>query len=436
MSSRLRVVVTGLIAQHPTLGGVTWDYLQYVLGLDRLGHEVYYIEDSGEWAYNQDGGPGGNDWVARVPDRNAEHLAAVLDRFGLGDRWAYRFPLDRSWLGLSDASRREVLATADLLLNVSGTIEHPEQYAGVGRRVYIDSDPVFTQVKLASGEEEFRRRVDAHDVHFSFGERLDSAEDRPLAVPATGHAWLPTRQPIVLDEWHSDEPPGPQFRTVMNWTSYQPLRHEGVTYGQKDAEFLRFLSLPTKLGAEGPSVELEVALALEHADWQTWQHTLPAEAREYVLALAGGEPQTAAGLLERAGWQVVDPQAACGGLELYRQYILTSRGEWSVAKNGYVVGQPGWFSCRSACYLAAGRPVIVQDTGFRDILPTGVGLLSFSTLDEAAAAFQEVEADHDRHARAAREIAATYFDSDRVLADLVERALSDASAADCSRCRR
>lgn len=436
MSSRLRILVTGLIAQHPTLGGVTWDYLQYVLGLHRLGHDVYYFEDSGEWPYNLDGGPDGNDWVARVPDRNAAHLAAVLDRFGLGQRWAYRFPVDGRWLGLPDATRRKVMETADLLLNVSGTIEDPVQYHHIRRRAYIDSDPVFTQVKLASGQEEFRRRVDAHDVHFSFGELLGSREGWPSAVPRTRHTWLPTRQPVVLDEWRTDLPPGRRFRTVMNWTSYAPLEHHGLTYGQKDAEFLRFLSLPSRLRSEGLSTELEVALAaLEHVDWQTWRDTLPAGALDCVADVAAGEPGTPAALLERAGWQVVDPQTACGGLESYRRYILTSRGEWSVAKNGYAVGRPGWFSCRSACYLAAGRPVIVQDTGFRDVLPTGVGLLAFSTLEEAMVAFREVEADHDRHARAAREIAAACFDSDRILTELVERAMSVAVASDATRSR-
>lgn len=425
MTSRLRIVVSGLIAQHPTLGGVTWDYLQYVLGLSRLGHEVYYFEDSGEWPYNLDGGASGNDWVARQPDRNAAHLAAVLERFGLGDRWAWRFAVDGRWLGLPDARRREVLETADLLLNVSGTIEHPEQYEGVGRRVYIDSDPAFTQVKLVSNFQDFRRRVDAHDVHFSFGEHLAFPERWPATVPLTSHRWLPTRQPVVLEEWRSDVAAGRRYTTVMNWTSYQPLRYRGVTYGQKDAEFLRFLTLPSRLAGAGLAVELEVALAaLQHADWQTWRKALPADLRAEVAALSAGGSRTPADLLEHTGWHVVDPQSACAGLEFYRQYILASRGEWSVAKNGYVVGRPGWFSCRSACYLAAGRPVIVQDTGFQDILPTGLGLLTFATTDEAVAAFRAVESDHERHARAAREIAAAYFDSDHVLADLVERSMS------------
>src|SRR5262245_34507537 len=143
MDSSLRIIVTGLIAQHPTLGGVAWDYLQYAAGLARLGHDVYYFEDSGEWPYNLDGGPTGNDWVARDCTSNVEHLANIMSRFGLAERWAYRFPINSQWFGLPDGKRTAVLDSADLLINVSGTLEHPHQYREVARLAYIDSDPVF-----------------------------------------------------------------------------------------------------------------------------------------------------------------------------------------------------------------------------------------------------------------------------------------------------
>src|SRR5215470_17560355 len=174
MTSQLRIIVTGLIAQHPALGGVTWDYLQYVLGLARLGHDVYYFEDSGQWPYNLDGGPSGNDWIAYDPTPNVAYLAKVMARYGLEERWAYRFPIEPRWFGLSHKKRRDVLKSAELLINVSGTLKRPSDYRQVRRLAYIDSDPVFTQVKLklARGQVKFRKRVNAHDVYFSFGERL------------------------------------------------------------------------------------------------------------------------------------------------------------------------------------------------------------------------------------------------------------------------
>ena len=395
MSSRLRIIVNGLIGQHPMLGGITWHYLQFPLGLSRLGHDVYYIEDSGEWPYNLDGGPTGDDWIARDASTNVDHLERVMGRFGLGGKWSYRFPTEPSpgWYGMPDQKREEIIRSADLLLNVSGTLEHPEQYRAVPRLVYIDSDPVFTQVKIANGLKDFRARVDAHDVHFSFGERLCSS------VPETGHIWQATRQPVVLSEWTPTDQTRDVFSTVMNWTSYKPLKYKGRSFGQKDVEFCRFLDLP---GRVSPTT-LEVAMSrTEHAEWQT------ASSAE----------------LQRMDWRLVDAHVSCGDLDSYRRYIQSSKAEWSVAKNGYVEGQPGWFSDRSACYLASGRPVVVQETGFSKVLPVGEGLVAFSTIEEAAEGIRAVEADYPRHRRAARRIAEEFFDSKKVLSQLLERALA------------
>jgi len=409
MTERLRIIVTGLIAQHPALGGVAWDYLQYALGLHRLRHDVYYVEDSGEWPYNVDGGATGQDWVARDCTPNVQHLAETMARFGMADRWAYRFPIDARWFGLSDAKRAEVIGTADLLINVSGSLEHPDEYRGAARLVYIDSDPVFTQIKLALPDEhlDFKRRVAAHDVHFSFGEQLSAL------VPDTPYSWLPTRQPIVRSEWTTGEQPRPAYTTIMSWTSYKPLCYRGQRYGQKDVELQRFVELPRGR----PDVTFEVALnPTQHAQWESDDDS--------------GRPDppglrvSALDRLQRAGWHVVDAREHCSDLDGYRAYIQTSKGECSVAKNGYVKGRPAWFSCRSACYLAAGRPVVVEDTGFGAVIPTGLGVLAFSSIEQAAAAIDDVEANYARHAAAARDLAATYFDSDRVLTDLIERAMA------------
>jgi len=389
MTSSLRIIVSGLIAQYP-LGGVSWDYFQYVLGLARLGHDVYYLEDTGQWPYNPTEGG-----TSKGCEFNVEFLSAIMSRYGLADKWAYRFPWESQWFGLSDAKRAEVVQSADLLINVSGVLERPEEYRQVRRLAYLDSDPVFTQVKLARGQKDFRKLIDMHDVLFSFGESFSSQ------VPDTGHRWLPTRQPVVLSEWRPTQPHRDVFTTVMNWTSYNPVVYDGKAYGQKDIEFQRFIDLP---GLVAPTV-LELAVN------------------------EGKTRRTPRSLLAHKGWRVVDPAVVCPDFESYRSYIESSKAEWSVAKNGYVVGQAGWFSCRSACYLAAGKPVVVQDTGFRQVLPVGEGLLAFTSVEEAVAAIREVEADYPRHARAAREIAEAYFDAGKVLTRLLDDALTESGGS-------
>ena len=404
---RLRIVVTGLIGQHPRLGGVAWDYVQYPLALAQLGHDVHYLEDSGEWPYVLDGGPTPESWVAPDASASVEHLASVMGMLRLGDRWMYRFGPDGSWHGPAAGRRAEILASADLLINVSGSLEHPERYRDVPCMVYIDSDPVFTQAKvLADPAGVFARRVDAHDVHFTFGETLG---DGPFA---TGHRWRPTRQPVVLSEWVVGAPARAAFTTIMSWTSYRPLQVQGITLGQKDVEFRRFVDLPAST-----TTPLEVALgSLQHAGWEARDDDDGGD--------AAAEP---ADVLRRAGWNVVDALERCATPDDYRDYVTSSRGEWSVAKSGYVTGRSGWFSCRSACYLAAGRPVVVQDTGFGAVLPTGEGIVAFSTPDEARDALAEVSGDYPRHAEAARAIAHEYFGSRNVLTALLDEASASGS---------
>ena len=389
MGNSLRIVVSGLIAQYP-LGGVAWDYAQYPAGLAALGHDVYYIEDTGQWPYNPA--------QAALTDDcsfNVRHLASVMERFDMGDRWAYRCPFDGAWSGLDSSQRADVLATADLVLNVSGTIRRAEELGLRARLAFVDSDPVFTQVKLARGQAQFAALIDSHDVHFTFGESL--SDD----IPDTGHTWLPTRQPILLDEWEFDGPHRGVFTTVMNWTSFNTVLWNGRQYGQKDVEFDRFLDLPEV----GSPSRLEIAVS------------------------AGKNRKAPIDLLEHKGWSLVDPLQSLLSPESYRTYIQTSMAEWSVAKNGYVVGQPGWFSCRSACYLAASRPVVVQDTGFSSVIPVGEGVLAFADLEGAVAGLREVEDDYARHSVAARAIAEEYFDSAGVLSSLIDAAMTEAGTS-------
>jgi hypothetical protein len=414
MNSTLRIIVTGLIAQHPTLGGVTWDYLQYVLGLAHLGHDVYYFEDTGQWPYNPDGGASRTERIAYDPTANVSHLAKVMARYGLADKWAYHFPINSTWYGVSDKERRLVVKSADLLINVSGTLKRPQDYREVHRLVYIDSDPVFTQVKLKllKGQMNFRTRLQTHDIYFSFGECFSEA------VPGTREHWRPTRQPIVLSEWRPSTPQCGSYTTVMNWASYKPLSYHGQMYGQKDVEFKRFLELPQRVHP----VILEVALGkIQHLAWERSGQGLRSTAPKLIRSKKN---LTTRDVLSQTGWRVVEATEVCRDLNSYRQYIESSKAEWSVAKNGYVVGQSGWFSCRSACYLAAGRPVVVQDTGFASVLPVGEGIVPFTSMEEAVAGIREVEANYTRHAKAARAIAVEYFDSDKVLTQLLEEAMN------------
>jgi hypothetical protein len=367
VTAGLRIIVSGQTAQYP-LGGVTWFYMHYVLGFARLGHDVWYVEDSGQWPYSPQ-----TDGLIKDCDFNVAYLGGVMARFGLPEE-----------------ELREVVETADLLIDVSGALARPWEYRAVRRIAYIDTDPVFAQLKLVRGQVDFRRQVDAHDVHFSYGELAGTK------LPDTGHRWIATRAPVVLSEWSVDAPTRDVFTTVMNWTSHNPVEYAGVSYGQKDQEFRAYVDLPKRVA---PTV-LELALG------------------------SGRNEHPPRHLLEHKGWRLVNPAEVCPDLDAFRAYTQSSKAEWGVAKNGYVRGQSGWFSERSARYLAAGRPVVVQDTGFSHVLPVGEGILPFTTPDEAVAGIRAVEANYDRHSRAARAIAEEWFDSDKILSRLIEEALA------------
>lgn len=398
--SSLRVIVTGFIGHQRLLGGVAWDYLNFILGFKRLGHDVYYIEDSGCWPYNDIEGPLRGDWTDWNPQPTVEHLSRVMSAFGLHGKWAYHFPPKSEWFGLSSIERNEVSKTADVLINVAGTLEKPWDYRTIKKLVYVDTDPVFCQIGAKAGADSkiMKQRLDAHDVFFTLGEGL-SAND---AIPKLDRKWNTTKYPIVLDHWRDDSLSRNGFTTIMNWSSYETLTYQDERYGQKDVEFMKFIELPRKVF---PS-SLEVALYKPRTK----------SSRNFSVPVP-------LDILETAGWKVVDASQVCPDFHTYRQYIHQSKAEWSVAKGGYVVGKSGWFSCRSACYLAAGRPVVVQDTGFSKVLPADEGVIGFSTFDEATAGILEIEANYQRHAKAAANIAEAYFDSDKVLNQLLKSAM-------------
>jgi hypothetical protein len=382
---RLRIVVAGYVVRGP-LGGMAWHHLQYMLGLARLGHHVTFVEDCGLPCSCYDPSRGVTD---EDPTYGLRFTDRIMRQLGL-TRWAYYDAHRDRWHGPASEAVPRVRSDADVLLDL-GLVNPPRPWASeIPLAITVDTDPVFNQIRHLSDLER-RANADRYGVHFTFAERVG----RPDAyLPDDGFDWKPTRQPVVLDAWPATPaPPEAPFTTVMQWDSYPALEYAGRRFGMKSDSFPPFFDLP-----ERTRVPLELALGT------------PARSE-----------------LEAAGWRLRNPLGPSADPWTYRRYIRHSRGEFSVAKHGYVVANTGWFSERSANYLASGRPVVAQDTGFSDVLPTGEGLLAFSTADEAAAALEVVAADLERHSRAGRELAREYFDSDEVLTRLLEDAFASAA---------
>lgn len=404
MSRKLRLIVMGILGRTP-LAGVSWQVLHFLEGFRRLGHDVYYIEDTGGWAYHP---------LRTNADHEAEdayeinlqyavsHVARVMSSHGLEDRWAYRSRVDDRIFGLSKTQVSNAFENADALVNLTGSTQLLEEHARVPVRIYIETDPVLPQIEVAQGD---RKRIDllsAHTHHFTYGENLGAPD---CGVPVTRFKYLPIRQPIVLDWWTTDAQPGselndrfkgrPYFTTIAKWR--QPgkdIDWNGETYSwSKHVEFLKFIDLP-----RCSKQEFELALA--------WQDE---------------KDQQAIPQLKSHGWRIIDGISLSLDTAPYREYILRSRGEFTVAKDQNIRLRSGWFSDRSACYLAAGKPVVTQDTAFGNILPVGRGLFAFRNMDDILTAIETIEGDYDRHSRAAREIAQEYFATENVLRSLMER---------------
>lgn len=387
---KLRVVVCGYIGLFPA-GGAVWDYIQYVLGFAAMGHDVWYIEDTGNWpAYMPDGEETNGQY-------NVRYLADAMGAFGMADRWAYNDPVSECWFGLDEAKAREVMASADVFVSVSCSARQSELWSQVPVRIVIDSDPMFTQLQLQQGKgftkgaTDLRTKLEAFTHHFTFGEKMGAPDCR---VPPSGFDWLPTRQPVVLDLWASDPPPREApFTTVMNWTAVPPIVFEGEEWGQKDVEFAKIIDLPSQL---------------------------PQHAFEVVVA-GLDKPTFPKALFAKASWQLLEPRESVPDAPSYRDFIRASAGEVSIAKQAYVKSRSGWFSCRTACYLAASRPCLVQDTGWSEIIPDGLGLLAFSETEEAVEKMRSMADDLPAHARGARAVAEEWFDAPKVLGVMLEQ---------------
>jgi hypothetical protein len=377
----MRIVVCGWVAALPT-AGFLWHPLAFALGFQGLGHDVWFLEDSGDEPWGYDPETGETDPECRAGVRFLEReLAAV----GLGGRWCYRHVPSGHHAGMTAGELGDVLDAADVMVNVSLTTPMRPEYRRVEHRLGIDTDPVFTQVRMASGDRLLSAVPATHTRLFTYG--------RP-PLPAQAHEWIPTRQPVAAEWWPvapAADPAAP-FTSVTTWQAYPPVTWDGVEYGAKDRSFIEFLDLPSRTSAH-----LSLAMG------------------------AGQDHRSGAALLSAHGWGLSDPIDATRSTAAYRRYIASSRGEIGFAKHGYVHSRSGWFSERTCLYLASGRPAVVQDTGWSEWLPSGHGLLAFSTLDEAVAAIEAVQADPAGHAAAARKIAETHFDATDVCRRLLDR---------------
>jgi hypothetical protein len=382
-SDRLRIAVLGYIVRGP-LGGLAWHHLQYVVGLARLRHDVLFLEDSGEDPACYDPS---RDATGTDPTFGLRFIADVFDRFGLAARWAYHDAHRTAWHGPAAAEVKHFCSDADVVLNLSGI--NPLRWGLEERpaRVLVDTDPVFTQIRHLT-DPTAARQARAHTAFFTFGENIGAASK----APDDGLPWQPTRQPVVMDAWPvTPGRPGGNFTTVMQWDSYRGREYHGRRYGLKSDSFAPLMDLPAVVPAK-----LEVALGGGSAPYEK---------------------------LRAHGWRVRTSLEVTTDPWTYQRYIQQSKAEFSVAKHAYVVARTGWFSERSAGYLASGRPVVVQDTGFSDWLAADRGVIPFATADDARAAIEDVTRRYEDHCRAARDVAAGWFDSRIVLPSLLERAL-------------
>jgi hypothetical protein len=375
---RLRILLSGRLAGAFRQGGLCWVVLQYLLGFRRLGHDVRFVEPL---AAPEEGAP------ARHPDSaEARYFREVVTAFGLGGAATLVAP---GGVGVEGSYERlRVWAEdADLLVNLSGTLEDEALVQGIPVRAYVDLDPAFTQLWQAS--QGIDMGFEGHTHFVTIGEAVGTPD---CAVPTCGRRWIRTPQPVVLSEWPAAaRVEWDALTTVAHWRGYGSVEHDGIFYGQKAHSLRPLMDLPTRT-----SERFLLALGI-HPDERTDLEALRANR-----------------------WELLDPGRVVHTPQRYRDFVRGSRAEFGVAKSGYVASGCGWFSDRSITYLASGRPVIAQETGFSRFVPTGEGLFSFTSAEDALAAVEALRSDYARHARAARALAESYFDSDRVLSRLLD----------------
>ncbi len=377
------IIFASAIGRFP-IGGNAWSDLQYLLGLRTLGHNVFYLEECGSesWVYNWQ-----TEEFTTELDYPTNYVRNCLEPLGFVNQWIYRAG-DRS-MGMAVDEFNNVCSQADLMIVRGSPIcLWRDEYKLPQRHIYIDADPGFTQINIAGGHSELVQTIERCDRLFTIGQRI-GAQD--CLIPTNGRHWLKTLPPVALPYWAVTEDNDTiGFSSIMQWHSYREVVYEGVTYGNKDKEFLKFIDIP-QLTKQG-----------------------------FQIALSGGFPDE----LSQYGWEVIPGWIASFTPESYQKFVQASRAEFGVAKQGYVATKGGWFSDRSVCYLASGKPILVQDTGLSDWLPIGEGILTFRDQKEVVNGVEAINTDYERHRQAARRLAEEYFDSDKVLSSLLEAAMS------------
>lgn len=391
LNSKLRIITAGMVGSFP-IGGVAWDYLQYLIGFSRMGHDVYYYENTSTWPYH----PVENTYTDSG-DYSAAFISFFLKQYApdLKDRWHFHH-LNNISYGMPKSKFEGIARTADLFLNISGACLFPDHLSSRCAKVFLDTDPGYNQILLngkfewADNLEEWCKRTKEHDLHFTYAENIKGSD---CIVPHSNLDWKATRMPVVLDLWKGartcfrDRKP---WTTVMTWNAFKgKLVYKGKEYKSKGCEFEKFIILPLLVNVP------------------------------FTVAIGG--PNIPQEDLKRNKWNVIDGPSSTLSAGQYAEFIVRSRGEFSTAKHVYVAMKTGWFSCRSACYLASGRPVVVQDTGFSGIIPIGNGVIAFTNLDEAVKGIEAVENNYEHHCKAAYDIAGEYFSSDVVLKDLLNQ---------------
>jgi len=384
VNGKRKIVLLGMMSHMP-VGGVVWQTMHYLVGFRRLGYEAYYVECHALTP---------SMLMERPSDDSSEKAAKFIDsimrRFDFNGRWAFHaLHDDGQCYGMSHGELRELYGAADLIINLHGGTTPLSEHADTGRLIYLETDPVQLQVELQDNNQQTLAFLEPHVAFFTFGENYGQPDCK---LPKTDRfEFKPTRQPVVVDFWEARGNGNAElFTTVGNWRQrWRDVRLGGETYRwSKHLEFSKFIDLPQSSGAR------------------------------FELALGRFEPEDQR-MLEAAGWQVRNAPSFTMDIDAYRDYVARSRGEFTVAKDQNVRLRSGWFSDRSATYLAAGRPVITQETGFSNVLPVGEGLFAFSTMDEIVAAVDDVNSDYQRHCRAASQIARDYFNYDVVLSHLL-----------------
>jgi hypothetical protein len=386
---RKRIVVMGFVGSMP-IAGVIWQHVHYIVGLQQLGHDVYYIEDSARLPYNPETYQVSDDFGYA-----AEILGCLAREFNFRNRWAFcaRYLKGNPTAGLALSKIKQLYRDADAILNVCGTQELNDDLLESDRLIYVESDPGVEQIKIDKGTRSTIDYLRHHRALFTFGEHVGT---KKFPVPARGFKWLPTRQPVVIGFWETNHLPAEiaVFTSIANWSTsgLKDITWRGEKYlWSKSREFLRFVTAPKKAGEA-------IELATNIKDQRT-------RAR-----------------FERNGWRLRSPLDLSIDYHLYRDYVQRSKGEFTVAKDQYVRLNTAWFSDRSACYLAAGRPVITQETGFTQLYGGDGGLFAFQSLSEIVEAVKMINADYAKHSRAARKIAREIFDAKRVLGSLLTAA--------------